>query len=120
MQQVLSNLVRNAVKHGTRDGPIRVRVTGTAESVSFEVLNEGRFRHGDCAERMFDPLKRGTSSDDPGGDSLGLGLYIAREITVAHGGQINVHAHAAATVFAVSLPRQGSRGVPRPVSGGGA
>ena len=120
MQQVLSNLVRNAVKHGTRDGPIRVRITGTAESVSFEVLNEGSFRHGASAHRMFDPLKRGTANDEFGGDSLGLGLYIAREITVAHGGQINVHVHAAATVFAVSLPRQGRRGELPRVSGGGA
>jgi signal transduction histidine kinase len=105
LQQVLSNLVRNAVKHGTKGGPIRVRITGTKDSVSFEVLNEGKFKHGASVERMFDPLKRGTTDGDPGGDSLGLGIYIAREITVAHGGQINVHAHPAATVFAVSLPR---------------
>lgn len=105
MQQVLSNLVRNAVKHGVRNGPIRIGLTGTADSVSFEVLNEGEFKQGASAEQMFDPLQRGTSGDDLAGDSLGLGLYIAREITLAHGGHINVHAHPAATVFAVGLPR---------------
>ena len=106
LQQVLCNLVRNAVKHGTRNGPIRVRITGGVDRVNFEVLNEGALKPGLATESLFEPLCRG--SDDPCGESLGLGLYIAREIALAHGGQITVHTQPAATVFVVSIPRAAS------------
>jgi signal transduction histidine kinase len=57
---------------------------------------------------MFEPLKRGW---EPGGvqdehGSLGLGLYIAREIAKAHGGEIEARSDKTETVFAVSLPRR--------------
>jgi signal transduction histidine kinase len=106
--QVLSNLVLNAVKYGTSKTPIRVRLTGVADCVNFEVVNAGSFAADDAA-RVFQPLQRGADSDAvEGSENLGLGLYIAREIALAHGGQISVHTHSAATVFTVSLPRVGT------------
>ena len=106
LQQVLSNLVLNAVKYGTKHAPIRVRLTGVADSVQFEVLNAGAIVAGGNVERLFDPLQRGPTADEEvTASGLGLGLYISREIAMAHGGQITVHPHPAATVFAVSLPR---------------
>ena len=77
--------------------------------MNFEVLNAGRLHAREGTERLFDPLRRGddaTGTHHP--DSLGLGLFIAREIARAHGGEITVHKHPAATVFAVSLPRVGA------------
>jgi signal transduction histidine kinase len=60
---------------------------------------------------IFDPLVRGDSAPEsrkhrrPG--SIGLGLYIAREVAVAHGGTIDVASSAeAGTVFTVTLPRR--------------
>jgi signal transduction histidine kinase len=107
LRQVLSNLVLNAVKYGTKNGVIRVRLTGVKDSVIFEVMNAGRFDVGGDVQRLFDPLHRGPAAEEylPS-DGLGLGLYIAREIATAHGGEISVHAHPAATVFAVNLPRE--------------
>lgn len=105
VQQILCNLVLNAIKYGTRDAPIRVRLIGVADSVQFEVLNSGAITAGGSVERLFDPLQRGPTDEETGPDGLGLGLYISREIALAHGGQINVYPHPAATVFAVNLPR---------------
>ena len=107
LQQVLSNLVTNAVKYGTPNAPIRVRLTGAEDCVNFQVMNAGNLDASGGFERLFEPLTRGASAGgQPASDGLGLGLYIAREIALAHGGQISVHPHPAATVFAISLPRK--------------
>jgi signal transduction histidine kinase len=59
-------------------------------------------------QRIFDPLQRGLNQQDSynADGSLGLGLYIAREIAKAHGGEIEAHSDEAETVFAVRLPRR--------------
>ena len=57
-------------------------------------------------ERIFDPLQRGQQHAGGNVDSsLGLGLYIAREIAKAHGGEIKVRSDETETVFSVRLPR---------------
>jgi signal transduction histidine kinase len=106
LQQVLDNLVVNAVKYGDRRTPVKIRLIGTEETVHFEVANSGAMASPDGAKRLFDPLVRGVGEDERQDTSgLGLGLYIARQIALAHGGDITVHPHHSATVFAVSLPR---------------
>ena len=107
LQQLLSNLIQNAVKYGYSDEPIHVAVFGSPAQVCFEVKNSGPTIDPDTIVHMFEPLKRGlrekaTANNDT---SLGLGLYIAREIVTAHKGSIEVHSADGQTVFTVRLPR---------------
>jgi signal transduction histidine kinase len=106
LQQLLGNLVLNAIKYGAPDAPVRVSVTGEEAEVRLEVKNSGAAIERSALERIFDPLQRGPNHLDRNVDgSLGLGLYIAREIARAHGGAIEARSDATETVFVVRLPR---------------
>jgi len=85
---------------------VRVLVIGEEAEVRFEVRNSGP-TIDPAVLKIFDPLKRGLQQDSsPDGEgSLGLGLFIAREIVKAHGGEISARREATETVFAVRLPR---------------
>ncbi len=107
LQQLVRNLVSNALRYGSPDTAVRVTVSGEASEACLRVANRGPGvdvqAHGD----IFDPLKRASVQED-GGDrhgGLGLGLFIVREIAKAHGGTADVHCEAGETVFAVHLPR---------------
>jgi len=108
IQQLLGNLVLNALKYGLPDTPVRVGLSGDAATVLLKVGNRGAAIEPDLLDRIFDPLRRGQDTRDaPGsGGGLGLGLYIAREIARAHGGEITVCSDGHETVFSVSLPRR--------------
>ena len=107
LQQLLGNLVLNAIKYGAPDAPVRVVVTGDPAEVRIEVKNSGEVVDQLTLERIFDPLTRGPDHErrhDADG-SLGLGLYIVREIAKSHGGEISARSDETETVFAVRLPR---------------
>jgi signal transduction histidine kinase len=117
VQQLLGNLAENAIKYGAEDMPVRVVLSGRESEVLFEVRNSGPAIEPTTLDQIFDPLVRGrgrTGRHNDGG--LGLGLYIAREIAKAHGGNIEARSDPTETVFAVRLPRvqPGQRLAPRP------
>ncbi len=102
--QLLTNLVRNALEHGAKDKPVRVTIAGDVEGVRLEVRNEGNLIPSDLLPHLFDRLTQGPSAKAPG--SIGLGLFIAKQIVVAHGGTIDVEStEATGTTFLVRLPR---------------
>ena len=109
LQQLLGNLVLNALKYGAQDTPVRVMVTCEATHIRIDVSNRGPAIERETLARIFDPLMRGQehrSKDDRAGN-LGLGLYIASEIAKAHNGAIEAHSDETETSFSVSLPRAG-------------
>lgn len=108
LQQLLRNLVTNAIKYGAPDAPVRVTVNGEESEVRLEVTNRGPAIEQAIMDQIFDPLRRGTDHGDrPSADAgLGLGLYIVREVTLAHGGQVAAHSGNGETVFTVRLPRR--------------
>lgn len=103
VQQLLGNLVINAIKYGERDTPVRVQLSGDATHVRIDVSNSGTIEP-EALERIFDPLTRGYAEDATG---LGLGLYIARQIAQAHNGVIEARCDDTETVFSVCIPRLG-------------
>jgi signal transduction histidine kinase len=107
LQQLLQNLVLNAIKYGAKDAPVNVDVTGDTTQVRIEVRNLGPAIEHATLACIFDPLTRGPDSQTSSGaeTSLGLGLYIAREIARAHHGAIEARSDETATVFSVLLPR---------------
>ena len=106
MQQLLRNLVSNAIQHGAPDAPVRVVLTGEEASVRIEVVNRGPALDQSALDQIFDPLKRGTSQRHATDEGLGLGLYIVREVARAHGGDVDVRSDKGKTVFTVRLPRR--------------
>ena len=107
LSRVAANLVANALTHGAKDGAIRVVVDGTQpDRVRLTVRNAGAIP-AETLPVIFEPFRRGASPSSSQG--LGLGLYIVREITVAHGGEVTVTSTAdTGTTFEVSLPRGSS------------
>ncbi len=103
LQQLLRNLVTNAIKYGEANAPVCVTLTGEEAEVRIEVTNRGP---GIDVDQVFDPLKRGPAQGDDPNTGLGLGLYIVREVARAHGGQVAARSNGGDTVFAVRLPRR--------------
>jgi signal transduction histidine kinase len=110
LQQLLSNLVVNALKYGAPAAPVRVFLRGDDTDLSFDVSNTGTIDPA-TFEHMFDPLRQGAEHANKQGreDSLGLGLFISREIARAHGGEISARCDETNTVFTVRVPRRSQR-----------
>lgn len=109
MAQVLSNLLGNAVQYGSLNTPIVVRLHSEGDDMILCVENMGKLIPRDKVNTVFSPLVRLTAEDASSApsNSLGIGLYIAREIVTAHNGSIKVtSSEEKGTVFAVTLPRQ--------------
>lgn len=104
--QAVQNLVTNALKCGAPRTPVLVAVRESDEGaqVVVEVHNSGPPIPPRTLESLFKPLVRG-SEDDESGISLGLGLYIVREIAGAHGGRVEAESTDAGTVFRLVVPK---------------
>jgi PAS domain S-box-containing protein len=103
IDQVVSNLVGNAVKHGG-GAPIRVSLSsGTSGNVRFSVHDDGPGIAAEDQERIFEQYERATGSNSQPG--MGLGLWLARRIVTAHGGTVTVDsAPGSGATFNVVLP----------------
>ncbi|MDB5511532.1 MAG: histidine kinase [Enterovirga sp.] len=100
--QLLSNLVANALTHGSKDAPVRVLAAVAGESFELSVSNLGPPIPPDMVEHLFKPFVRATAR--PSQQGLGLGLYIASEIARAHGGRLDVVSTAQETRFTFRAP----------------
>jgi PAS domain S-box-containing protein len=111
LAQVVSNLVGNALEHGSADGTIRVRCVGEPERQVLEVSNPGAPIPGHLVATLFDPFRQ-VSGQSGRRSGLGLGLFIVRELVEAHGGQVSVRSSATeGTTFTVVLPRESRHAV---------
>ncbi len=91
IQLVFANLVANAIRHSPRGGTVTVRARPIEAAVRFEVSDQGPGVPAEYQQRVFEKFFRVPGATGPG---AGLGLYIAREIVLAHQGEIGVESEA--------------------------
>ncbi|MGC5699795.1 HAMP domain-containing histidine kinase [Pseudomonas sp. NFXW11] len=107
IEQMLQNLIGNALQHGGSQRSVSLSISGTAEQVLLTVHNQGPPIPAAALGSLFDPLVR-SSEEELGttSTSLGLGLFIVKEVVDAHQGSIEVSSNASeGTTFTVVLPR---------------
>ncbi len=112
LAQVLANLLDNAFKFSPQDTPVRLSTRVLDEErVLIEVDNQGAPIPEHLLPQLFEPFRRGETTEETARTSLGLGLYIAHDIVQSHGGSITVQSTLEeGTTFRVCLscpPRQG-------------
>jgi signal transduction histidine kinase len=100
--QLLSNLLGNALTHGASDKPILVAAAMTGGWFRLSVTNGGAPIPPVMLKQIFQPFTRGVLGESKQG--LGLGLYIAHQIALAHGGRIDVVSATAGTRFTFRMP----------------
>lgn len=108
LHQLFANLLFNAAQYGDLDRPVVLDLHGDAQGVRVRVTNQGQPIPAASLGAIFKPLvqlpEEGGQDERPR-TSLGLGLFVAREIAEAHGGTIGVQSDAArGTVFTVRIP----------------
>lgn len=108
--QVLSNLLGNAVQHGAQGEQIVVRLTPADSELVLRVESRGKLIPPEHINTVFEPLVRLAGDNETPlaqGTSMGIGLYIVKQIVIAHGGAITVTStEQEGTVFALTLPRR--------------
>jgi signal transduction histidine kinase len=100
--QLLSNLLANALTHGSATSPIRVYARSDEKAFELSVLNAGVPIPPSTLEKLFQPFFRGGAKSSRQG--LGLGLYIASEVARAHGGTLQATSSPEETSFVLRMP----------------
>jgi signal transduction histidine kinase len=112
LQQVVRNLLSNALKFTPRGGTVEIAVEARPSTVELTVRDTGKGIDPAFLPHVFDRFRQqdGTSTREHGG--LGLGLAIVREFTELHGGSVAAHSDGlgSGSRFTVTLPRIGVRG----------
>jgi signal transduction histidine kinase len=109
MTQAITNLIGNALEHGSVDSVVAVNIRGDDEEITIAIHNSGVAIPADQLHGIFSPMKpleKGKAAASGRYGNLGLGLYIADRIVQAHKGSIEVKSTASrGTTFTVRLPR---------------
>src|SRR5690242_3289580 len=116
MSQVVTNLLGNALEHGSERGAVSVDVQGTDDEVTIAVFNHGTVIPEEQLDGIFNAMKMQAAPNKSIGSSanLGLGLYIADRIVHAHQGRIEVaSSEERGTTFTVHVPRHAFLAVPK-------
>lgn len=101
LEQAITNLVGNAIKHGPPEGEIRIRVFSRDGHAVVAVEDDGPGITAEHRDTLFDRGVR-ASENTPG---LGLGLYIVRVVSEAHRGSARVESTQDGTRFVIELPQ---------------
>lgn len=113
LHQLFTNLLVNAAQYGAPGSPVTMTVVGESEAVQVQVNNRGSVIPDESLGTIFKPLVQLSLVEEDSArskTSMGLGLFVAREIAAAHGGEIAVESNTTeGTTFTVRLPRSSNR-----------
>jgi sigma-B regulation protein RsbU (phosphoserine phosphatase) len=98
--QLVSNLLGNALTHGAKDQPVRVACVATNDRLDLWISNGGKPIPAEQLGSLFQPFFRGENSRD----GLGLGLFIASQIALAHDGELTATSSERETRFSFTMP----------------
>jgi signal transduction histidine kinase len=104
VMQVISNLIGNAIAHGSDPIIVHVCTSSDNERVITRVTNGGAEIPAAELAHLFDPFVRGQAMTR-NREGMGLGLYIVKQIALAHGALINVTSRPGETAFEIAWPR---------------
>ena len=105
IEQMVGNLVTNALQYGATDTAIYVQLQDEVEQAVLSVNNQGPVIAAGDLPTLFDPFQK--TQIGVHGDGLGLGLHIVYEIVKAHGGKVEAASNAKrGTTFTARLPKQ--------------
>ncbi len=105
LQQVLTNLLDNAIKYSPAGEEVSVTAFRQDSRVQIEVADQGPGVPADQRGLIFEKFGRGATAGSPGIPGTGLGLFIARSIAVAHGGSLELSPNRGrGATFVLRLP----------------
>jgi signal transduction histidine kinase len=110
MEQVLNNLISNAIKYSPSDTTVDVRLYREHGKAVLSVRDRGQGIPEDELDALFEPFATTSVQGTAGERSTGLGLVIAKRIVEGHGGEIEVESEVGeGSNFVVTLPVDGGR-----------
>ena len=106
LQQVLWNLVANAIKFTARGGRVELRLSRGASTVTVEVRDTGEGISREMLPHIFERFRQGDSTTTRKHGGLGIGLALVKHLVEAHGGTVTAQSpgRGAGSVFTVTLP----------------
>ncbi len=105
LAEVLSNVVGNAIDYAAPGTAVIVKARADGVDAVVEISNEGDPIPADMLPNLFEPFRRAPRTKNAGDGHLGLGLYIAHQIVLSHGGTLEAHSAEGTTTFVMNLPR---------------
>ncbi len=106
LEQVLTNLVNNAIKYSPSGGDVEIKIWESRDNIHLSVRDEGIGIDNEHLAEIFSQFYRAVDAQS-NISGLGIGLYISKEIIVRHGGTIEAKSRkGGGSVFTVSLPQK--------------
>jgi len=105
LQQILVNLLSNAIRHSPADATVRVAVSAQGGTLAFSVADQGPGVPAEYRDRLFEPFER---FDPHSGLGTGLGLPISRRLAEVLGGELHLDSGSGTgAIFTLTLPVSG-------------